>query len=135
MYRSGSVVALGVRNHVAPSNSSAVARSGPRASEPQIGCPPMKRASPAAAATTAPFVEPTSVTVQPLGAASSTARTWAGSAATGAATTASPAPARAVTRSAAGSTAPRSAAAARCASSGSQPATSHADAAATTARR
>ena len=37
---SGSVAATGVRNQVAPSNSSAVAHSGPRASEPQIGCPP-----------------------------------------------------------------------------------------------
>ena len=59
---SGPVPAVGVRNQVAPSNSSAFARSGPRVSAPQIGWPPMKRPSPSAAAQTALFVEPTSVT-------------------------------------------------------------------------
>jgi hypothetical protein len=35
--RSGAVAAVGVMNHVAPSNSSALARAGPRVSAPQIG--------------------------------------------------------------------------------------------------
>ena len=73
--RSGDVVAVGVMNHVAPSNRSAEARSGPRVSAPQIGCPPTNRASSPAAAQTGPFVEPTSVTVHPSGARSSTSRT------------------------------------------------------------
>jgi hypothetical protein len=47
----------------------ALAFSGPRASEPQTGCPPMKRGEPAAAAQTDSFVEPTSVTVHDSGAA------------------------------------------------------------------
>ena len=76
----------GVRNHVAPSNSSAVARSGPRVSAPQIGCPPTKRASPATASQTGTFVEPTSVTVLVSGATESVSRTWEGSDETGAAT-------------------------------------------------
>ncbi len=53
----------GVRNQVASSKSPALAFSGPRDSEPQIGCPPTKRGEPAAAATTLALVDPTSVTV------------------------------------------------------------------------
>ena len=75
---SGPVPAVGVRNHVAPSKSSAFARSGPRVSAPQIGWPPMKRSSPPAAAQTALLVEPTSVTTQPSGASASTSRTTCG---------------------------------------------------------
>ena len=89
---SGPVPAVGVRNQVAPSNSSAFARSGPRVSAPQIGWPPTKRPSPAAAAQTALFVEPTSVTTAPGGASSSTSRTACGSSATGAATSTRSAP-------------------------------------------
>ena len=88
--------ASGVRNHVAPSKSSAFARSGPRVSAPQIGWPPTKRASPAAAAQTAPFVEPTSVTVLSVGASGERRREPGdGSDATGAATSARSAPATA----------------------------------------
>ena len=50
-----------------PSNSSAVARSGPRVSAPQIGWPPTKRASAPRRRRPPPFVEPTSVTAQPAG--------------------------------------------------------------------
>ena len=81
--------------------------------------------TPAAAAQTPPFVEPTSVTVQSASRlASSTARTWAGSAATGAATTASSAPSSASASD--GGRLDRAALAPRprdASSSGSQPAT------------
>ena len=120
---SGPVPAVGVRNHVAPANSSAFARSGPRVSAPQIGCPPMKRASPRAAAQTALLVEPTSVTTQSAEARSSTSRTTCGSSATGAATRTRSAPATASASVAAGSTASRSCATRRTSGSGSQPRT------------
>ena len=121
--RSGAVEAVGVRNHVAPSNSSAVDRAGPLVSAPQIGWPPTKRGSLPAAAHTGRFVEPTSVTVHPSGAPSRTSRTVAGSSPTGVATTTSSAPAIAAARSEDGSTAPRSAATASTSGSGSQPVT------------
>ena len=95
--RSGSVWATGVRNQVAPSKRPALAFSAPRVSEPQIGCPPTKRAEPAAAATTLDLVEPTSVTVASPGAAS-TAATVAGRCAIGEATTTSSASATASSR-------------------------------------
>ena len=57
------MVGSGVRNQVAPSNRSVLARAGPRASAPQIGCPPTKRGSSPAAWQTDAFVEPASVTV------------------------------------------------------------------------
>ena len=105
-WRSGSVWATGVRNHVAPSNRPALAFSAPRVSEPQIGCPPTKRAEPAAAATTLDLVEPTSVTVASPGAAS-TAATVAGSCAIGEATTTSSASATASSRLVRGGRPPR----------------------------
>ena len=120
---SGPVPAVGVRNQVAPSNRSAFARSGPRVSAPQIGCPPMKRPSLPAAAQTALFVEPTSVTAQAPEAASSTSRMTCGSSATGAATSTRSAPATASARVVAGSTASRSWATRSVSGSGSQPRT------------
>ncbi len=95
--RSGSVCATGVRNHVAPSKSPALAFSAPRVSEPQIGWPPTNRGEPSAASTTLDLVEPTSVTVASPGAAS-TASTVAGSCAIGEATTTSSASATASSR-------------------------------------
>src|ERR671910_914999 len=82
----------------------------------------MKRASERAARTTAPFVEPTSVTV-PLD-ASSTSATDAASRATGAATTTSSTSPTASPTEPAASTAPRSTAPASASSSGSNPRTS-----------
>src|SRR4029453_8744481 len=122
-YRSGSVVASGVRNHVAPRKSSPFAYAGPCASEPQTGWPPMKRAS-LTARVTALFVEPTSETVVDAPLASSTAATCAGNAATGAATTTSSTSPTASSSDAAGSTAPRPAATSSAAPSTSQPRTS-----------
>ena len=119
--RSGAVDAVGVRNHVAPSNSSAVARSGPLVSAPQIGWPPTKRRSLPAAAHTGRFVEPTSVTVHPSGARSRTSRRACGSSPTGAAITTRSAAETASSRLAAGFTAPRSAATARNSGSGPTP--------------
>src|SRR5207248_7180117 len=117
------VCAVGVRNQVAPSNNPAEACSGPRASEPLIGCPPTNLGEPAAAATTLDFVEPTSVTVVSSPVAASTAATCAGSAAIGAATTASSTPASASSNEPAPATAPRSTATASAPGSTSQPAT------------
>ena len=121
--RSASVCAVGVRNQVAPSNRPAEALSGPRASDPVIGCPPTNRADPRAAATTLAFVEPTSVTVVSSPVAARTAATCAGSSAIGAATTASSASASAAPSEFAASTASRCAAIARACGSGSQPTT------------
>ena len=121
--RSGSVAAVGVRNHVAPSKRSAVARSGPRVSAPQIGCPPTNRRSPPAAAETGRFVDPTSVTVAPSGARSSASRTTDGSSPTGVATRTRSAAATASAMLPVASTAPRSAATPSESGSGSQPVT------------
>ena len=92
----------GVRNQVAPSKSSAVARSGPRVSAPQIGWPPTNRGRRPPRRTTGTFVEPTSVTVLASAPSASVSRTCAGSEATGAATSTSSAPATASARSLAG---------------------------------
>src|SRR5438093_841128 len=83
----------------------------------------MKRAS-VTADVTAPFVEPTSVTVVCAPLAAKTFATWSGSVATGAATTASSAPSTASSRDEAGPTAPRSPAVASASGSTSQPRTS-----------
>ena len=123
-YRSGRVAASGVRNQVAPSKRSALARPGPRASAPQIGWPPTKRGSVPAAAQTEVFVDPTSVTVQSSGAASSTSCTTPESDATGTATRATSASRSASSSEPAGSTAPRSDATSSVAPSSSQPVTS-----------
>src|SRR5207244_4225476 len=97
--------------------------SGPCASDPATGWPPMKRGC-VTAAQTGPFVEPTSVTVQRSPLASTTAATWAGRVATGEATTASFASRTASSsRSPGSSIAPRSAARASAPASGSNPAT------------
>src|SRR5580765_1507501 len=121
-YRSGSVVVSGVRNHVAPRKRPAVACAGPCVSEPQTGCPPMKRPS-LTARVTGVFVEPTSVTVVPSPVASSTAATCPGKAATGAATITSSAPDTASSSDSAASRAPRSAATPSASASMSQPRT------------
>src|SRR5207244_4147838 len=98
--------------------------SGPCASDPATGWPPMKRGC-VTAAQTGPFVEPTSVTVQRSPLASTTAETWAGRVATGEATTASSASRTASSsRSPGSSIAPRSAASSSAAGSGSKPRTS-----------
>ena len=106
---SGPVPAVGVRNHVAPSNSSAFARSGPRVSAPQIGCPPMKRPSPCGrGADRALRRADVGDDARRRARASSTSRTTCGSSATGAATRTRSAPATASASVAAGSTASRS---------------------------
>jgi hypothetical protein len=66
--RARTVVEVGVRYQTAPSKRSSRAWATPAASLPASGWPPTKRSSPLAA-TTARFVEPTSVTRQPGGAA------------------------------------------------------------------
>ena len=108
---------------MAPSNSSARAAAAPRASEPQTGWPPTKRArsAPSMPRTTFAFVEPMSVTVASGGAAATVAATAAGSCATGAQTTTSSASRAGLARSVscAAATQPRSSAAARAEGSGS----------------
>jgi hypothetical protein len=81
---------------------------GLRGREPQIGCPPMKRGDPSAAAATLAFVDATSVTVVASALAPSVAWTWAAACAMGAATTARSAPSTASSSDeATSSTAPR----------------------------
>ena len=73
---------------MAPSNNSAVARSGPLVSPPATGCPGTNRRSSNVSASVR-LVEPTSVTVASPGAASSTSRIVATADPTGTATTTS----------------------------------------------
>ncbi len=114
--------ASGTRSRPRRDRRSRARRPAPR--EPQTGWPPTNRAEPRAAAQTALFVEPTSVTVQRSPLDSSAARTWAASCATGAATTARSASARAAASDSAGSsTAPRATAASSAAESESKPET------------
>ena len=121
--RAASVDAVGVTNHVAPSNRSAAARAGPPVSPPATGWPGTKRGSSIAAAS-ARFVEATSVTVASGPAAASAARVISTAAPTGTATTTSSAPPSASASDAACvSNAPRAAASRSVAASASKPLT------------
>ena len=89
---------VGVRYQRAPSNRSWREPSTPAVSAPASGCPPMKRSEPVAsaiAATSACFVEPTSVTTASGPAVSSAVATRSGRAVTGAAQKTTSAPATA----------------------------------------
>ena len=88
----GSVSATGVRNQVAPSNSSGRALATPRASDPHTGWPPTNCGLAPTCATNRPLVDPTSDTAHPDGAASSAWPVSDASSATGPHTNARSAP-------------------------------------------
>ena len=99
-YRTPLERSVGVRYQRAPSNRSARAFSTPAVSAPASGWPPMKRSScgPRTCATSAPLVEPTSVTTASSPLDASASETSSGSAPTGAAqkTTSAPSTAPAI---------------------------------------